>query len=252
MMEKLDDVSQYKQFGIKHLLFYTLLPALLILGSFVFMLQFKEEIAPFTSFMLIIFFILIPVELGIIGIYSYAESGKFNLSSALHRHEKISFKKMIVPAFLVCMIVAFSFGVLSPLEWNILGKKIFGFVPEYAKLSDYLNQYKEFSRGEVYATLLLYVVGNGIIAPIVEELYFRGFLLARMERFKNISPFVNAVLFSFYHLFSPWEFVTRIIGCFPFILYDYKKRNIVFGMLVHVTMNLFSVIMLSRIILSSM
>jgi len=56
-------------------------------------------------------------------------------------------------------------------------------------------------------------------------------------------PIVNATLFSAYHLFSPWEFITRIIACFPFVYFVYKKKNIFLGMVVHCTLNTVSVVM---------
>ena len=54
-------------------------------------------------------------------------------------------------------------------------------------------------------TLCAFFVLNGVIGPVVEELYFRGFLLPRMERLGRWAPLVNATLFSIYHFWSPWQ-----------------------------------------------
>lgn len=241
--------KKYEQFDFGRLMFYTFLPAVLILLSYMFMLQFREYIAPFTSFMIIIFVVLIPVELGIILLHSYQEGKKLNLSSALQRHQKKSIKRMILPALLLAVVAALVFGIVSPLESAITGKYLFGWFPEYAKLADYLNHYQEFSRESLYATLVCYAIGNGILGPIVEELYFRGFLLSRMEKYGKLAPLFNAILFSLYHLFSPWEIITRIIGCVLYITYGYKKRNVIFGMLVHCIINTASVVMTIHAIL---
>ena len=48
--------------------------------------------------------------------------------------------------------------------------------------------------------------------PIVEELYFRGYLLPRMEWMGRWAPLVNVSLFSLYHFWSPWQILGRILG----------------------------------------
>lgn len=48
-------------------------------------------------------------------------------------------------------------------------------------------------------TLLLAISLSGFVAPIVEELYFRGFLLPRMEHWGWAAPVVNSFLFAVYH-----------------------------------------------------
>jgi membrane protease YdiL (CAAX protease family) len=45
---------------------------------------------------------------------------------------------------------------------------------------------------------------------VVEEMYFRGYLLPRISRLGAWAPLVNTVLFSLYHLFTPWLNVGRI------------------------------------------
>ena len=45
---------------------------------------------------------------------------------------------------------------------------------------------------------------------MVEEMFFRGYLLPRISRLGAWAPLVNTVLFSLYHLFTPWLNVGRI------------------------------------------
>ena len=93
--------------------------------------------------------------------------------------------------------------------------------------------------------LILYIIGGCILAPIVEELYFRGYLLPRMESYaKKWAPLVTTVLFSVYHFFSPWENPIRIIGTLPLFYLVWKKKNIRFGIIVHVLLNTFGGIMM--------
>jgi len=86
--------------------------------------------------------------------------------------------------------------------------------------------------------LFAYILLSCIFGPFVEELYFRGYLLPRMETYSGKwAPLLNTVLFSVYHFFSPWENLIRIVASYPLIYLVWKKRNIRFGMLVHILVN---------------
>jgi membrane protease YdiL (CAAX protease family) len=59
-----------------------------------------------------------------------------------------------------------------------------------------------------------------------------------MEKFAGKwAALLNTVLFSIYHFFSPWENLIRIAASYPLIALVRKKRNIRFGMLVHIIVN---------------
>ena len=73
----------------------------------------------------------------------------------------------------------------------------------------------EYSREAWLVTLGAYFILNGFVGPIVEELYFRGYLLPRMEWMGRWAPLVNVSLFSLYHFWSPWQIVGRILGFGP-------------------------------------
>lgn len=55
-------------------------------------------------------------------------------------------------------------------------------------------------------------MATGFIGPFIEELYFRGFLLPRMAWMKKWALLVEAFLFALYHIWSPWQLVTRFFG----------------------------------------
>lgn len=46
----------------------------------------------------------------------------------------------------------------------------------------------------------------GIIGPITEELYFRGYLLPRIDRLGWVAPVLGTVLFAVYHFHTPWRY----------------------------------------------
>lgn len=235
--------KKIKQLSVIKLLLLVFFPALLILGAYLWAIQFRATIPPFLSFMVIIFVVLIPSELGIILIFSKKETGKLNLQSAFISQEKLSVKEIIGISIGLVVFAAMIFTFISPIESNFMFKTIFSKVPEYFKLADFFNHYENYSKGIVITSLVLYAIGDGILGPIVEELYFRGLIMPRINRFGKSTPIIVTLLFSAYHLFSPWEYITRVIACFPFIYCVYKKKNIYIGMVVHCTLNTVSIVM---------
>ncbi len=240
-----------RQFSIFKILTLVFFPALAILIAYLWSLRFRTTIPPFMSFMIIIVVVLIPIELGIILYISKKESGKLNLESAFAEHKKLSVKEILLNSMIAFVLAALLFSVVAPMEHNIMFSSLFSNVPEYFKLADFMNHYGEYSKPIIITSLVLYAIANGILGPIVEELYFRGLLMSHIQRFGKWTPFIISVLFSAYHLFSPWENITRIMACLPFIYCVYKKKNIYIGMVVHCSLNMASVIMTSMAILNN-
>jgi membrane protease YdiL (CAAX protease family) len=83
----------------------------------------------------------------------------------------------------------------------------------------------------------------------VEELYFRGYLLPRMESLGAWAPLVNIVLFSLYHFWSPWENIVRLLAMLPWFYAVWRTRNIYLALLVHFIINTFSGVSLLILIL---
>jgi uncharacterized protein len=78
---------------------------------------------------------------------------------------------------------------------------------------------------------------TGILAPYVEELYFRGFLLPRMAWMKSWAPVAEAFLFALYHFWSPWQLVTRFLAVLPLVYIVNRKRDLRIGVAAHWLLN---------------
>lgn len=87
-------------------------------------------------------------------------------------------------------------------------------------------------------------VMNGLVGPIVEESYFRGYLLPRLSRFGWWAPVLNASLFSLYHFWQPWAFASRLAFVLPYAAAVHGTRDIRLGMVVHCTANLLGMLLL--------
>lgn len=79
---------------------------------------------------------------------------------------------------------------------------------------------------------------QAIIGPIVEELYSRGYLLPRLSYLKAWAPLINTVLFSLYHLFTPWQNPARVLALLPAVYLVRRKRNIYLAIAFHIALNL--------------
>jgi uncharacterized protein len=88
------------------------------------------------------------------------------------------------------------------------------------------------------------VVLNGFVGPAVEELYFRGHLLPRLGKLGSWAPLVNVALFSLYHFWTPWQFLSRVALLLPMVYLVWRKQNLYLGLIAHCLLNLIGTIVL--------
>jgi hypothetical protein len=79
---------------------------------------------------------------------------------------------------------------------------------------------------------------DGLMVPFVEELYFRAYLLARLDRFGGWAPLINGGLFTLYHFWQPQNYPTIFLSIFPMVWLTWCKKNYRLAMLTHMTLNL--------------
>lgn len=224
-----------------------LFPGLIVLAAiltfsnpvFARLLGVDDRLGPIVGYLLGILTGLIPVQIGILLIASKKESGKFKIKELIQFTEK---SKLIdyfiyVPGMIVIFIVFFV--IIAPLIQPYIVNKFFYWWPEQYNFQVILLNPSIVSdyKGTQFLAIL-YLLLSCLTGPFVEELYFRGFLLPRMNQFSGKwAPLLNTVLFSVYHFFSPWENLIRIAASYPLIYLVWKKRNIRFSILVHLIIN---------------
>lgn len=95
-----------------------------------------------------------------------------------------------------------------------------------------------YSHAALLWTLALVIAGSVVLAPLVEETYFRGFLLPRMpDMFGRTAPVVHAALFASYHLWTPWLAPVRFIAILPLVVVVRRTGSIRIGMAAHMALN---------------
>ena len=150
---------------------------------------------------------------------------------------------LIVAAFL-------GFGIHQVIEPALIAG-LFGWIPDWFVTPISIDLAADHSRTTWLVILTAFLILNGFVGPIVEELYFRGYLLPRMEWMGWWAPLVNVSLFSLYHFWSPWQLVARILGFGPTVYAVRWKRNIFLGMAVHCSLNTIAVLLLASLILGA-
>jgi membrane protease YdiL (CAAX protease family) len=58
-----------------------------------------------------------------------------------------------------------------------------------------------------------------------------------MDRFGRWAPLINVTLFSLYHFWAPWQFLSRVAAVGPFAYAVWWRRNVYLGMVVHIMLN---------------
>ncbi len=78
----------------------------------------------------------------------------------------------------------------------------------------------------------------GVLFPIVEELYYRGFLLPRLPAVGWAAPLVHILLYGFLPLQGPWETIMRFAMVIPLVLVVWKQRSVYLGMVSRVIIHI--------------
>jgi membrane protease YdiL (CAAX protease family) len=195
--------------------------------------------------------VVVPLEFGYLLVQARRRTGAWNVLDVVDYREQLPGRRvalLAVPlvAWFIAMLIL-STGVLD--QW--LADSVFSWYPES------IREFASFDDDSTYATWVLVVFValafaiNGVIGPVVEELYFRGHLLPRIDRFGRGAPVLNAVLFSVYHFWTPWQNLGRILGLLPWIYTVWRKRSVQLSIAIHISVNCIFLLLVVAAISSS-
>jgi membrane protease YdiL (CAAX protease family) len=197
--------------------------------------------------------VIAPLELGYLLLRAKAVSGSWSLSSVIAYRERPRAGQYLIGlaayAWFIAMLVL-SLAVLD--QW--LADRFFAWTPEsirgFAGLGAGEDE-EELSAGVVVVLAVLLLALNGLVGPVVEELYFRGHLLPALARYGRWAPVVNALLFSVYHFWTPWQNPARFIGLLPWVYVVWKTRSLYLSIAIHVAVNVTFVLLLTAALAAS-
>ncbi len=237
-----------EQLALSRLLVLFLVPGALLTAGYVLLAPVVERLGlpPIAALLIAIVVILVPIELGVLLRAGHGNEEPIRSVVPYRRPMPLTAWLWLVPVLVIAAFIGF--GISMAFEPGVI-KALFGWLPDWFVRPVDVDRVGEYTREAWLVTLALYLVLNGFVGPIVEELYFRGYLLPRMEWMGRWAPLVNVSLFSLYHFWSPWQIVGRILGFGPTVYAVRWKENIYLGMVVHCTLNTLGVVLLSGLIL---
>lgn len=177
---------------------------------------------------------VLPIELGYLLWQGKQRSGRWTLRGAIGYEERLSWKEYAIWVPLTFFAALVLFVLLGGTDvW--LFQSAFAWWPDWVN-PDQLGLTVPFTPLVWWTVILLMLVAN-LCMPVVEELYFRGHLLSRMEHLGHWAVPLNGFLFALYHFWSPWHLISRAIGILPLGYVARRKRNAIIPAAVHVLLN---------------
>lgn len=166
----------------------------------------------------------LPFELGYLLYQGEKINGEFSLKGLFDFKNKLSLDEylVLVPTLVIWGAVCLGFIglVIDPIIIN----KLFFFLPEWFNINDIIYNAPKYSNTTLIITFILSFIVLGIITPLIEELYFRGYLLPRIAQYESTSPLISTLLYCIYHFHTPWQLFSNLLFYFP-ITYLVWKRN---------------------------
>lgn len=190
---------------------------------------------PIAALLVAILVVILPVEIAILLVARSRLSAAGEAAIPYRQPMPARTWLWLVPALVAAAVVGS--GLVMIVD-GAIAAGAFGWLPGWYLRPIDVATVQRYPVGVWTVSLAAYLVLNGVAGPIVEELYFRGLLLPRMERFGRWAPLLNAALFSLYHLWSPWQFLSRVASVAPFVYAVRWRRNVYLGMAVHCSLNL--------------
>jgi len=216
-------------------IFYHLFPGVLTAGFYFLIRQPVINHGYPSIFALIIAAVvfLIPVELGFLLYQGQKTTGRLTLKGVISYTDSIPWWQMVLWVVLVFVATGLIFTLLKPVD-AVLKEKVFFWVPGPENGLD-----GSVTRSVLIVTYALFFIFLAVLAPLVEELYFRGYLLPRTPG--KFGGWLHSFLFAVYHFFTPWMIITRTLGLMP-LVYAVKKKNLYVGIITHILVNSLDVI----------
>jgi len=228
--------TTYRKHSLFETVLYHLVPGFLI-GAVYFLIVPTIRAAGYPSVMALILtaiFVLVPVELGILFWLGKRRNGTLSLAGVVLYRERLPWWQYLLWVPVIFIASGLIITLLTPISTVIEGW--FSWIPESMRLGMGLTG--GFTRSKLIQTYVLHFIFIVLVAPAVEELYFRGFLLPRMpEGLGKAGPVVHSLLFALYHVWSPWLFLARTLALLPLIYVVRWKRNVYLGIGAHWLIN---------------
>jgi len=220
------------------------IPTILVTTAYVIAGLVQQAIPSILLFFVLATLILFPIELAVVIRASKRYYGSYSLRSAFANHKRMAWWKILAYAVVLFGYAGIMSAAIGPLEkmmFSPLSDRLYRSIPAYFNW-DNLEYLRHYPKGMVLTTCIGFIAFNVVVGPVVEELFFRGYLTARIGRFGKWSPVIVTVLFSLYHLWLPFNNLFRILVFLPTAYVAWRQKNIYIAIVFHCLCNLISTI----------
>jgi membrane protease YdiL (CAAX protease family) len=233
--------GEVEQHSLPATIAYHLLPGLLILAVTVAAVPLVTAagLPPIAALLLAMLVAQLPVQLGYLLILGWRRNGRLSLAGVVLYRERLRW--WLYP-LLVMGILAWSWlawFALTPVS-TALQTTLFAWLPPGFAATSSANAASllGYPRSALLLTFGALLLLDGLAGPIVEELYFRGFLLPRLSRFGRKAPLLETLLFTVYHFWQPWLYPTILVAFASVVFTAHRTRNVYVAIWAHCLLNL--------------
>ena len=181
--------------------------------------------------------VLVQVQLGTISLAARLSAGSWQLRGALRYTTRLPRRQLLLLGTATLVWAGIMFALVGP-SAEMIRSSLFAWWPSELDYAVHLTDPNAYPQQMLIAAWVSGLIATTIIVPVVEELYFRSFLLPRLEHLGALAPLVNTVLFAAYHVWSPWQVPTRIVASLPLFYATWRTRSVTLAIVVHVALNL--------------
>ena len=227
---------------IINLIMITIIPSALCTALYLAVGMYLQDLPSMILFLLLAACTLFPFEVWQVLKANKKVFGKPGLQIAFLHHEKMEWWKVSAYGFILfgfAGVMSVTVGLVENILLKDLSDHLFSLLPEYFDWSR-MDLIRAYPKGTLIFSCVIYTLLNAFILPILEEIYFRGFLTNQLTRYGILAPIIVAVVFSFYHWWLPFNNLFRICIFAVVAVITYKKKNIYISMVFHCLCNLYS------------
>ncbi len=162
-------------------------------------------------------------------------NGKLSLDGVILNRQAMSLWQYIVLALGFVFLAFLINGLTSPIGAALLS--FMPWLPSWFEVRD-PSMLAQYPRVLLIMTFVMYLAINGIAAPIIEELYFRGYLMPRLGHFGRWAPIIATIFFTLYHFWQTYYWITQFFSMLPIVYAVWWKRNVKLGIIIHASLNI--------------
>lgn len=148
--------------------------------------------------------------------------------------ERVSADRSALIVIILTVLATALLGLLPRLTDPLIHELWFFWLPDWFDIVSLTTSIDSYERSRLMITVLAGIPILGLLGPITEEYYFRGYLLPRIDGNDNRASFTSALLFSIYHLWQPSQLLYRIILMVPWTRIVQRRRSLRLSITIHV------------------